>query len=180
MGDLMARWAGDEDLTSPASTRITIFATFPVSLLDQLELRSPMEKNDGRRTQPAGLAQEKTRQRGATAPIALWNPSDQVRDLAGDLGLRRHSPLLLACPLALAVRDRNAVHPAPSRRDEEQLHVEAAVSGQRASEIVPPEVAQLLPAAQQPAILAIADEAGAKKPRKRRQKNIAVESKQDP
>jgi hypothetical protein len=28
--------------------------------------------------------------------------------------------------------------------------------------------------------LAIADEAGAKKPRKRRQKNIAVESKQDP
>jgi len=50
----------------------------------------------------------------------------------------------------------------------------------RASEIIPPEVARLLPAAHQPGILAIASEAEAKTPRKRRQRKIAVESKQGP
>jgi len=41
----------------------------------------------------------------------------------------------------------------------------------RASEIVPPEVARLLPAAQQPGILAIADQ----RPRSRRKKKVAAE-----
>jgi hypothetical protein len=48
----------------------------------------------------------------------------------------------------------------------------------RAGEIVPPEVARLLPAAQQPGILAIANETAAKKPRGRRQKKVAVEARQ--
>lgn len=51
----------------------------------------------------------------------------------------------------------------------------------RANEIVPPEVARLLPAAHQPGILAIASETEVKRRRKRRQKKkIAVESKQGP
>ena len=43
----------------------------------------------------------------------------------------------------------------------------------RAGDHIPPEVARLLPTAQQPGLLAIASEAGAKKPRGRRQKKIA-------
>lgn len=43
----------------------------------------------------------------------------------------------------------------------------------RAGEIVPPEVARLLPLAQQSGILAIANETAAKKPRRRRQTKIA-------
>jgi hypothetical protein len=50
----------------------------------------------------------------------------------------------------------------------------------RAGEIVPPEVARLLPVAHQPGILAIASEAGAKRSRGRRQKKIAAEPKQGP
>jgi hypothetical protein len=42
----------------------------------------------------------------------------------------------------------------------------------RASEIVPPEVARLLPVSQQPGILAIANETEAKRPKRRRQKTI--------
>jgi len=45
----------------------------------------------------------------------------------------------------------------------------------RAGDHIPPEVAQLLPAAHQPAILAIADEAGAKRRSGRRQKKIVAE-----
>jgi hypothetical protein len=50
----------------------------------------------------------------------------------------------------------------------------------RAGEHIPPEVVKLLPAAQQPSILAIADETGGKKPRRRRQKKIAAEAKSHP
>ena len=46
----------------------------------------------------------------------------------------------------------------------------------RAGEIVPPEVARLLPVAQQPGLLTIADETGAKRRLGRRQKKIAGES----
>ena len=46
----------------------------------------------------------------------------------------------------------------------------------RAHDHTPPEVAELLPAARQPGILAIVDEAEAKKPRRRRQKQIATDS----
>jgi hypothetical protein len=45
----------------------------------------------------------------------------------------------------------------------------------RAGDHIPAEVAALLPVAQQPGILAIADEAGAKKARRRRQKKIVAE-----
>ena len=45
----------------------------------------------------------------------------------------------------------------------------------RAGDHIPPEVVRLLPAAQQPGILAIASEAGARKPRGRRQKKIVAE-----
>ena len=41
---------------------------------------------------------------------------------------------------------------------------------------IPHEIAQLLPAAQQPGILAIASDAGAKKPRGRRQKKVATDA----
>lgn len=50
----------------------------------------------------------------------------------------------------------------------------------RAGDHIPAEVAALLPVAQQPALLAIADEAGAKKPRGKRQKKIAAGPSQDP
>ena len=49
----------------------------------------------------------------------------------------------------------------------------------RASEIVPPEVARLLPATHQPGILAIASDTTAKNPKRGRQKKIA-DSKQGP
>jgi hypothetical protein len=45
----------------------------------------------------------------------------------------------------------------------------------RAGDHIPPEVAHLLPAAQQPGILAIASEAGAKRRSRSRQKKIAAE-----
>ena len=50
----------------------------------------------------------------------------------------------------------------------------------RASEIVPPEMARLLPASHQPGILAIVGEAKAKQPAKKRRRKTAVESKQGP
>ena len=50
----------------------------------------------------------------------------------------------------------------------------------RAGEHIPSEVARLLPAAEQPGILAIASEAEPKKPTRRRKKKIAAEPKQRP
>jgi hypothetical protein len=43
------------------------------------------------------MAKEEARQRGSAAPLALWNPSDEVHDLASDveLGLR-HRKIVLA------------------------------------------------------------------------------------
>ena len=80
--------------------------------------------------------------------------------------------LLLARPLADGLRDCDPVPLVAALRNEKQPHFAVAVPGGRH---IPAEVAALLPAAQQPGILAIADEAGAKKGRQRRQKKIAAE-----
>jgi hypothetical protein len=90
--------------------------------------QSKQGDTDGRRTLIAGVAEEEIGQRGEAAPMPLRHPADQVRDLAGDLGLGvGHCKILLAYPLAFAVRDRHTVHPTPLGRNEEQLHVEVAV-----------------------------------------------------
>ena len=66
-----------------------------------------------------GLAQEKAREGGASAPVALWDSPDQARYLAGDVGLGGgYCEILLARSLADAFRNRHTVYPAAVGGDE--------------------------------------------------------------
>ena len=171
-GDMMARWTGDDNLTNPARPALQFFDSSPS--LDQPKFAIQWGRT---------MAEERS--------LPGWPKKKLVKEVRRHLshyGIRPSKCEIWRATWAWA--DAIAwsywhVHwPLPSEIATQYfllLFVEMKSSCMlklpyRASEIVPPEVARLLPVAHQPGILAIASEIEVKKPRKRRQKKIAVES----